>query len=84
MGWGKGPVEWGFGLVRDVKGGTDLLLRDIIELYPDLLLGRRWVMMRNEDGDDKRADTECKAYETVKHGGWVSTESLLLLLLCNV
>lgn len=29
---------------------TNLLLSDVIELYPDLLLGRRMVMMRNEDG----------------------------------
>lgn len=29
---------------------TNLLLRDVIELYPDLLLGRRGVIMKNEDG----------------------------------
>lgn len=29
---------------------TDLLLRDVTELYPDLLLRRRGFMMRNEDG----------------------------------
>lgn len=32
------------------EGSTNLLLMDVIELYPDLLLGRRWFMMRNEDG----------------------------------
>lgn len=44
--WG---LEWGLGGCRAYRS-TNLLLRDIIELYPDLLLGRRRVMMRSEDG----------------------------------
>lgn len=39
-------VRAGAGLYRS----TNLLLRDVIELYPDLLLGRRGIIMRNEDG----------------------------------
>lgn len=37
-------------LVAGTYRSTDLLLEAIIELYPDLLLGRRGVTMRNEEG----------------------------------
>lgn len=41
----------GVGGLQGLYRSTNLLLRDVIELYPDLLLGRRRVMMR--EGDDE-------------------------------
>lgn len=40
-----------FGGLQGMFKSTNLLLRDVIELYPDLLLGRRGVKMRNEEGE---------------------------------
>lgn len=37
-------------LVAGTYRSTDLLLEAVTELYPDLLLGRRGVTMRNEEG----------------------------------
>lgn len=41
---------WWLGGCREAFRSTNLLLGDVIELYPDLLLGRRRVMMRDEGG----------------------------------
>ena len=53
----------GVGAGAGTYTSTNLLLRDIIELYPDLLLGRRGVIMRNDDGG--RAETGCEVVDAV-------------------
>lgn len=40
---------------------TNLLLRDVIELYPDLLLGRRGVTVKNEDGRWRKGNIQSEA-----------------------
>lgn len=59
---------------------TNLLLRDVIDLYPDLLLGRRGVMIRNENGGwrtGRPADSMVKWYFCTQ----LSNKSLLLIVI---
>jgi len=65
---GKG-VEWGFGArLVGMYRSTDLLLREVIELYPDLLLWRG----EHDDGDGVKADRAGRLVELKTRAGHIN------------
>lgn len=68
--------------------GTNLLLRGVIELYPDLLLGRRGVIMKNEHGrwrTDKYWTWGCRAVVTKQqHLFWTKLNLCSILSLMSL